>query len=55
MPSTIGRQPDKSDNDYQAERKREFDRWRDAVDIVQRLREAGFDCELGDSFPSNRH
>jgi hypothetical protein len=54
MPSSIVRHPATLDDDSQSEQKREFDRWRAAVDIVRRLREAGIRCELRDGF-QNRH
>jgi hypothetical protein len=54
MRSSILRHPATPDDDSQSEQKREFDRWRAAVDIVRRLREAGIRCELRDSF-QNRH
>jgi hypothetical protein len=37
-----------ADDHPETEAKREFDRWRVAVDIVRRLREAGIGCELSD-------
>jgi hypothetical protein len=54
MPSTIVRHPATPIDDSQFEQKREFDRWRAAVDIVRRLREAGICCELSDGLQS-RH
>ena len=48
MPASIPAQSATLDNDVQPEQKREFDRWRVAVDIVRRLREAGMSCELTD-------
>ena len=33
---------------------REFDRWRIAVELVQRLREAGIDCQLSDGFQTRQ-
>jgi len=42
------------DDDPQALLEQEFDRWRTAIKLVQRLREAGIDCELSDiSQPRN--
>jgi hypothetical protein len=41
------------DDASETQPKREFDRWRVAVDIVRRLREAGISCELGNV--QNRH
>ena len=46
MPSRFIRDLDKPDGAYQAEQKREFDRWRNAAEIVKRLREAGISCHL---------
>jgi hypothetical protein len=37
-----------ADDSPETQAKREFDRWRIAVDLVQRLREAGIDCELAE-------
>jgi hypothetical protein len=37
-----------------SEQELEFDRWRIAVDIVKRIREAGISCELFDSV-QDRH
>jgi hypothetical protein len=55
MPSGIVRHPaTPDDDDSQSEQKREFDRWRAAVDIVRRLREVGIRCELSDGL-QNRH
>jgi hypothetical protein len=54
MPSSIVRRPATPDDDSQSEQKREFDRWRAAVDIVRRLREVGIRCELSDGL-QNRH
>jgi hypothetical protein len=47
MPSSIVRHPTKEADASEIQPKREFDRWRVAVDIVRRLREAGISCELG--------
>ena len=44
-----------ADDSPETRAKREFERWRAAVHIIRRMREAGFDCELGDSFPTSRH
>jgi hypothetical protein len=46
MPSRFVHAPEKLDDVYQAEQKREFDRWRDALEVVKRLREAGITCHL---------
>jgi len=37
-----------ADDSPETRAKREFDRWRVAVDIIRRLREAGIACELND-------
>jgi hypothetical protein len=46
MPSRFVRDPQKPDDAYQAEQKREFDRWRNAAQVVKALREAGINCYL---------
>jgi hypothetical protein len=47
MPFSIIRNPaGPEDDDLKAQQKLEFDRWRTAVTIVQRMREAGISCEL---------
>jgi len=33
-------------DDAQSPQERDFDRWRAAIQIIQRLREAGIKCEL---------
>jgi hypothetical protein len=53
MTSVDVRHPATPDRDVPVEQKREFDRWRVAVDIVRRLREAGIGCEL--SAGTDRH
>jgi hypothetical protein len=53
MPSSIIRHPTTEDDASETQPKREFDRWRVAVDIVRRLREAGISCELANV--QNRH
>jgi hypothetical protein len=52
MPSIV-RHPTTEDDPSEIQPKREFDRWRFAVEIVRRLREAGIGCELGNV--QNRH
>jgi len=42
------------EDDPETQPKREIDRWRVAVDLVRRMREAGIDCELFD-LSQNRH
>jgi hypothetical protein len=46
MPASIVRNSAGPDDDFKAEQKLEFDRWRSAIAIVQRMREAGISCEL---------
>jgi hypothetical protein len=46
MPSRFFHGPERPDDAYQAEQKREFDRWRNALEVVKRLREAGIGCHL---------
>jgi len=46
MPSSTVRDPAKPDDNPQAQQKWEFDRWRTAIELVQRMREAGLSCEL---------
>ena len=53
MPSSIIRHPTTADDDSKTQPEREFERWRVAVDLVRRLREAGISCEL--SGIQNRH
>jgi len=54
MLSSLVRHPATLEHDPQAQQKREFDRWRTAIEIVQLMREAGIACELWDGF-ENRH
>ena len=53
MPSIDVRHPATPEDDFRAEQERESDRWRVAVDIVRRFREAGISCEL--SVADDRH
>jgi hypothetical protein len=46
MPSNIVRNSARSDDNFDAQPKLEFDQWRTAIALVQRLREAGIGCEL---------
>jgi hypothetical protein len=46
MPSSIIRNPAKTDDDLKAQQKPELDRWRTAIAIVECLRQAGISCEL---------
>jgi len=50
MPSSIIRHPEDADDCSEKQAKQEFDRWRIAVDMVRRLREAGIICELSDIY-----
>ncbi|MGB8075968.1 MAG: hypothetical protein WCF55_24470, partial [Pseudolabrys sp.] len=45
MPSSLDC-PAQPESDLQAEQIREFDQWRKAVELTQRMREAGFVCDL---------
>ena len=51
MPSSFIRNPTGPDEDFKAQQELEFDRYRTAIKIVQRMREAGISCEL--SYGSN--
>jgi hypothetical protein len=46
MPSRTIRNPARPDDDFKAQQKLEFDRWRTAIAIVERMRKAGVSCEL---------
>ena len=46
MPSNIIRNSAGLDDNFKAQQKLEIDRYRTAIAIVQRLREAGLSCEL---------
>ena len=46
MPSSVIREPARPDDDFIGQQELEFDRWRTAVTIVERMREAGINCEL---------
>ena len=54
MPTRIIRNPAMPNDDFEAQQELEFDRWRIAIAIVERMREAGISCELSDGF-QNRH
>ena len=54
MPFGLVRHAVTPDDDFQAQQKREIDRWRTAIEIVQRMREAGIHCELSDGL-QHRH
>jgi len=46
MPSNIIHNPARPDDAFKAQQKLEFDRWRTAIAIVERMREAGISCKL---------
>jgi hypothetical protein len=46
MTSNIICNPARSDDAFKAQQKLEFDRWRTAIAIVERMRKAGIGCEL---------
>jgi hypothetical protein len=46
MPSSIINNSARPGEDFKAQQKLEFDRYRTAIEIVQRMREAGISCEL---------
>jgi len=48
MPSSVVRPPTREDANVRSEQELEFDRWRIAVDIIKRMREAGISCQLID-------
>ena len=52
--SSIVRRPARPEDDFRAEQKLELDRWRVAAELVRRLREAGFICEMDANF-QKRH
>ena len=49
LSSNIVRDPSKLDDDLKAQLELEFDRWRTAIEVVQRMREAGVSCELSNN------
>ena len=49
VPSFV-RHPARPDDSSEAQQKRELDRWRTAIELIQRLRKAGFDCQLREGF-----
>ena len=53
MPSSIIRNPARPDDDFKAQQKLEFDRWRIAIAIVERMREAGISCELSNDLQNS--
>jgi hypothetical protein len=48
MPSSLVSPPVGPEDETQVQQKREFDRLRLAIKLVQRLREIGVDCQIGD-------
>jgi len=50
MPSSIIRNPAGPEDDFKEKQEMEFDRHRTAIEIVQRMREAGISCELFNDF-----
>ena len=46
MQSSIILNPARPDDDFEAQLELEFNRWRTAITIVQRMREAGISYEL---------
>ena len=54
MPSSIVRHPVRPGAKVQSEQELEFDRWRTAIDIIKRMREAGINCKLLDDL-QDRH
>jgi hypothetical protein len=55
VPSNFANDPAKPDDNSQTDHEREFDRWRTAVELIQRMREAGIGCELYDGWCQNRN
>jgi hypothetical protein len=54
MPSSIIRNPARPDDDFKAQQELEFDRWRRAIVIVKRMREAGISCELSNDLQNSK-
>jgi hypothetical protein len=54
MRPSIVPNPSKPDVDFKTQQELEFDRWRIAIAIVERMREAGISCELS-KYPQNGH
>ena len=46
MPSSIVCPPPEQDGRVQSKQELQFDRWRTAIEVVKRLREAGVSCDL---------
>ena len=55
MQSSITLNPARPDDAFKAQQELEFDRWRIAIAIVDRMREAGISCELSKIDLQNRH
>jgi hypothetical protein len=53
MSSGIIRNPARPDDDFKAQQKLEFDRWRTAIAIVERMREVGISCELSNDLKNS--
>jgi hypothetical protein len=54
VPSEFVRNSPRLDENFKAQQELKFDRWRTAIEIVQRMREAGISCKLS-SDPDNGH
>jgi hypothetical protein len=54
MPSSLVRHRAEPDDTSQAQNTREFDRWRIATELVQRLRNAGVRCGLNDDLQTRQ-
>ena len=54
MSSNIVRSLSRPDDDFKAQQKLALDRYRIAIEMAQRMREAGIGCELSDDL-QNRH
>ena len=54
MSSNFANDPAKPEENSRTDHEREFDRWRTAVELIQRMREAGIGCDLFEGC-QNRH
>ena len=54
MPSSIIRNSSRPVDDFKTQQELEFDRWRTAIKIVHRMREAGISCELSDDLKNSQ-
>lgn len=54
MPTRIIRNPAMPNDDFEAQQELEFDRWRRAIVIVKRMREAGISCELSNDLQNSK-